>query len=63
MPIPERVYVPAGRDPGKGHFYVSLIKSGLRLAGCLIAAYTGSIVALALFFAVAEFLGIVEEVV
>jgi len=63
MPIPERVYVPASRDPGKGHFYVSLIKSGLRLAGCLIAAYTGSVVTLALFFAGAEFLGIAEEIV
>jgi len=63
MPIPEKVFVPAPKDSGKGHFYVSLIKSGLRLAGCLVAAYTGSVVALALFFAVAEFLGIAEEIV
>jgi hypothetical protein len=63
MPIPERVYVPAAKDPGKGHFYVSLIKSVLRLAGCLFAAYTGSVVALAIFFAVAEILGIAEELV
>jgi len=63
MPIPERVYVPAAKDPGKGHFYVSLIKSGLRLAGCLVTAYTGSIIALALFFAIAELLGIAEELV
>ena len=48
-------------DPSKKHFYISLVKSGLRLAGCLFAAYTGSVVALALFFAIAEFLGIAEE--
>ena len=48
-------------DVSKKHFYVSLVKSGLRLIGCLIAAYTGSVVLLALFFAIAELLGIVEE--
>lgn len=63
MPIPERVYVPAAKDPGKGHFYVSLIKSGVRLVGCLVTAYTGSVVTLAVFFAVAEFIGVAEELV
>ena len=63
MPIPERVYVPAAKDPGMGHFYVSLIKSGLRLIGCLVAAYTGSVVLLALFLGAAEILGIAEELV
>jgi hypothetical protein len=63
MPIPERVYVPASKDPGKGHFYVSLIKSGVRLAGCLVTAYTGSVITLAIFFAIAEFIGIAEEIV
>jgi hypothetical protein len=48
-------------DPSRKHFYISLIKSGLRLAGCLVAAYTSSVVLLALFFAAAEFLGIAEE--
>lgn len=61
MPIPERVYVPQPKDPSPKHFYISLVKSGLRLVGCLIAAYTSSVVALAFFFAVAEFLGIMEE--
>jgi len=61
MPIPERVYRPEPPDPSRKHFYISLIKSVLRLAGCLVAAYTGSVVALALFFAGAEFLGIAEE--
>ena len=49
------------KDVSKKHFYISLIKSVLRLAGCLVAAYTGSVVLLALFFAMAEFLGIAEE--
>ena len=61
MPIPEKVYIPQPADPSRKHFYISLIKSGLRLAGCLVAAYTGSVVLLALFFAGAEFLGIAEE--
>ena len=63
MPIPEHIIVPAGKDPGKGHFYVSLIKSSLRLVGCLVAVYTGSIVLLALFLGAAEILGIAEELV
>ena len=48
-------------DPSKKHFYISLVKSGLRLAGCLIAAYTGSVVVLAFFLGFAEVLGIAEE--
>ena len=63
MPIPEKIIIPAAKDPGKGHFYVSLIKSGLRLIGCLVAAYTGSVVLLALFLGAAEILGIAEELV
>ena len=63
MPIPERVYIPAGRDPGKGHFYVSLIKSGLRLAGCVAVLLGASIMWLPAMFLAAEVLGIAEEVV
>ena len=63
MPIPEKIIIPASKDPGMGHFYVSLIKSGLRLIGCLVAAYTGSVVLLALFLGAAEILGIAEELV
>lgn len=48
-------------DPSRKHFYISLVKSGLRLVGCLVGAYTGSIALLALIFASAEILGIVEE--
>jgi len=64
MPIPERVTMPGApepKDPSKKHFYLSLIKSGVRLGGCLWAAATGSVVALALFLAIAEFIGIAEE--
>jgi len=35
----------------------------LRLIGCLVAVYTGSIVLLALALAAAEILGIAEELV
>ena len=51
----------ANKDPGKKHFYLSLVKSVVRLVGCLWAAATGSVVALAFFLAVAEFIGIAEE--
>lgn len=61
MPIPERVLIPAAKDPSRFHFYTSLIKSVVRLAGCLVAAFTGSVVTLAIFLAVAEFIGIIEE--
>ena len=63
MPIPEKIIIPASKDPGKGHFYVSLIKSAVRLIGCLVAAYTGSVITLAVFLAVAESIGIIEEIV
>jgi hypothetical protein len=59
--------VPAAKDPGKFHFYVSLAKSGVRLvgAGCFIAlGYTLEMPLMVaggtLLFA-AEVLGIVEE--
>jgi len=53
--------MPEPVDVSKKHFYLSLVKSAVRLGGCLWAAYTGSVVALALFFAIAEFIGIWEE--
>jgi hypothetical protein len=42
------------------HFWVSLTKSIIRLAGCY-TLYTGSYVYGAMFFALAEVLGIIEE--
>jgi hypothetical protein len=50
------------KDPSKGHFYVSLVKSGLRIiAGCLLVA--GSIGLAGFFLIGAELLGILEELV
>lgn len=62
MPIPEKIIIPASKDPGKGHFYVSLVKSVLRIAagGFLI---TGNLLLAGSLFIVAEVLGIVEEIV
>lgn len=62
MPIPERVFIPASKDPGNEHFYVSIVKSVLRIAagGTLI---TGAFVIAGILFIVAELLGILEEIV
>ncbi len=57
------------KDPSKGHFYVSLIKSGLRIiaGGCIITAgYSINetwIVAGGALLLGAEILGIIEELV
>jgi len=73
MPIPERVFVPAAKDPGRGHFIVSMIKSIIRMfaAGALILAgyYLGPtdwgfwIMIAGAGFMLAEALGVVEEIV
>ena len=42
------------------HFWISMIKSGLRLFGCWYLML-GDLVATAVVFAVAEILGVVEE--
>ena len=76
MPIPERIYVPkndkdeeessgitpAGKDPGKGHFYVSLVKSVVRI-GAGVSLLFGSLLWAGVLLIVAESLGIVEEIV
>ena len=51
------------KDPGKGHFYVSLIKSAIRIAACAGVLFGGSVMLLAVGFLLAELLGLVEEVV
>ena len=61
MPIPERVFIPAAKDPGLKHFYISLIKSGLRITGCVAVLFGASIMWLPGLFLAAEILGIVEE--
>ena len=53
--------MPEPVDVSKKHFYLSLVKSGVRLVGCFGAAYTSSVIMLASFFALAEFIGIWEE--
>ena len=50
------------RDPGRGHFYVSMVKSFVRIfAG--IALLNGSLIIAGISFIAAELLGIVEELV
>jgi hypothetical protein len=50
------------KDTSKGHFYVSLAKSAIRIVagGCLIA---GNLLMAGVCFIMAEVLGIVEELV
>ena len=62
MPIPEKVIIPAAKDPGLGHFYVSIAKSVLRL-GAGATLILGMFVAAGVLFIVAEVLGIIEEIV
>jgi hypothetical protein len=48
-------------DVSKKHFYISLVKSATRIAGCIVALATGSWEWLAVGLLVAEILGIAEE--
>ena len=48
-------------DVSKKHFYISLVKSGVRLLGCAIALYTSDWAWSAGGLIVAEVLGIAEE--
>ena len=50
------------KDPSRGHFYVSLVKSIIRIVagGCLI---TGNLLMAGVCLIMAEILGIVEELV
>ena len=43
MPIPERVFVPAAKDPGLGHFAVSIVKSIFRFIASGLMAVAGYI--------------------
>lgn len=54
----------AAKDPGKGHFWVSMVKSGVRCLGYGIMIGVGGPVAWAgIVLLVAEVLGIAEELV
>lgn len=56
--------VVAAKDPGKGHFYVSLAKSALRfLAYGIMLGVGGGVAYAGIVLILAEVLGIVEEVV
>lgn len=50
------------KDTSKGHFYVSLVKSGFRI-GAGIALVRGELITAGALFILAELLGIVEELV
>ena len=51
------------KDPSKKHFYLSMVKSAIRLGGCMVLALSGNLVlaTFAVMFATAEFIGIAEE--
>jgi hypothetical protein len=62
MPIPEKVIIPSAKDPGRGHFYVSLVKSVFRI-GAGIALVFGNVITAGVLLITAEVLGIIEEIV
>lgn len=49
------------KDPSKKHFRLSMVKSGLRLLGCAVAFATNAIGWFVILFAIAELVGIWEE--
>jgi len=53
---------PVGKDPRQTHFRISLAKSALRIAGCALGIVFNSLIVLAVFFLIAETLGIAEEI-
>ena len=71
MPIPEKIIMPANRDPSDNHIAVSLVKSIFRIVGCGCLIYGGYMleqfgllfIAAGVIFALAEVLGIIEEIV
>ena len=53
-----------GKDPGKGHFWVSMVKSAIRFLGYGMMLGAGGVVAYAgIALILAEVLGIAEELV
>jgi hypothetical protein len=53
---------PTGKDPRQTHFRISLAKSALRIIGCVLGIVFNSLIVLAVFFLIAETLGIAEEI-
>ena len=60
MPIPEKVFVPASKDPGKGHFYVSLVKSGIRILAGVSLIFGGVMLAGALLIGAEVLLSLIH---
>ena len=52
-----------GKDPGNMHYKISMVKSAIRIGGCVWAWASMSIIVLAVSLLVAELLGILEEVI
>jgi hypothetical protein len=51
------------KDPSRGHFYVSLVKSATRIAAGIALIWPQSLIIAGAFLIAAEILGIVEELV
>lgn len=47
----------------KGHLFISITKSGLRILSCILSIILKSFTPLAIGFGVAEILGVLEELV
>lgn len=47
----------------KGHLFISLAKSSVRILGCILGVMYGSFIPLAVCFGLAEVGGIAEELV
>ena len=60
MPIPEKIIIPASKDPSLKHFYISLVKSAVRI-GAGVALIFGSLLWAGILLIGAEVLGILEE--
>lgn len=50
------------RDTSRGHFYVSIVKSGMRVAAG-IKLLAGDVFGAGVFLIIAEVLGVIEELV
>lgn len=63
MREPQRVKIirKVTRMNDKGHFYISLAKSIIRIGGCAYGLIKGKVKPVALMFLLAEGLGIAEE--
>lgn len=51
------------KDPSRGHFYVSMVKSATRIAAGIALIWPQSLILAGIFLIGAEVLGIVEELV